>query len=141
MTDTFKNMFNRIFYDEETSKQLEKYADEYRDKSDDEIYQEIERVQVDVPNDVKQRHIQNLESLAKMEGLIGRDAVKTIDKLKGMIKIDEEASSTRNRYRGRYRARSIEAQFVTGASLLLWFLLVVILFRCCRPFFGGPFFY
>ena len=134
--NNFAYMFNNIFYDDNTMKQFDKFAEEYANKTDAELYEAIEKAQAEVDMETKKKHIRNLELLAQVEGFVDDATVNNINNIKSLIKIDEASSNVK-----RYRGRRIEPQFFGASSLLLWFLLVVVLFRGSRfrrPF-GRPF--
>ncbi len=127
--NNFGYMFNRVIYDEDIMKQFDEFSNEYTDKSDRELYTEIEKVQSEVSTEVKKKHINNLEHLAQMEGFMSDGTVRDIDRIKKIIKIDESSSRFKNVNR-----ESIDAQFVSRSSLLLWFLLVTVLYRGRRRY-------
>ncbi|RKD30880.1 hypothetical protein [Thermohalobacter berrensis] len=129
-------MLNRIMMGEEEYKKFEEFMDEYGDKSDDYLYREIEKVQAEVSNDLKRQHLKNLEYVAKMEGFVTDETRRKIERVKGIIKIDEDVESRSPYYRRPYYYRG---DFFRGSSLLLWFLLLTLLFRQRR--FRRPFFY
>lgn len=122
MSDTFNNnlvdALNKSFLDNETYNKYSEFVEEKKDKSDRYFYNEIEKVQSDVSNELKARHLNNLEYLSKMEGFINEDIRRRIEYIKSLIKIEESES-----------LQDIESQFFGGSSLLLWFLLVTVLFR------------
>ncbi|EOD00834.1 hypothetical protein [Caldisalinibacter kiritimatiensis] len=128
MADNFEYMFNRLLYDEAVIEELDKYSKEYQDKTDREILAEIEKVQAEVPNEVKLQHIKNLELLSKMEGFKEENPMADMEFLKQLIRVDENASESRTLSR---------RQYVSGSSLLLWFLLLTVLYK--RPFNRRPF--
>lgn len=132
--NNFGYMFNNVFYDENILNQLEAFNEEYADKTDAELYAAIEEAQANVDNEVKKKHIKNLELMAQMEGFVSENTVRNINNVKQLIKIDETSTKSR-----RYSRRRIDSQFFAAGSLLLWFLLVAVLFRGSR--FRGPYGY
>ncbi|MBS4536629.1 hypothetical protein GOQ29_13475 [Clostridium sp. D2Q-14] len=123
MSNNFGYMFNRLFYDESVLNELEKYSSQYENISDSELYVEIERVQKEVPNEIKAQHMKNLESLSQMNMFSEGSHSSDISHLRNLVEIDESNS---------YPSSISRSQYVSGSSLLLWFLLVVALWR--RPF-------
>lgn len=120
MTNDFGNMFSGIIYDENIRTQFDEFSKNYSDKSEREIYREIDRVQSEVSNDIKKRHIKNLETLAQMEGFINERTVRDITRIKRLIRLDETSSSN---------TKNIETQYTSPTSLLLWFLLLTSIWR------------
>ncbi|KPU27987.1 hypothetical protein TR13x_01170 [Caloranaerobacter sp. TR13] len=118
----FDYMFNRILYDDIIINKFNEFLEKYEDKSDKYIYQEIERVQKEVPDAVKRRHIKNLEAISKFEGFVTEDIKREIEKLKRLINVE----SSENK---KISDRELENQFFSPTSLLLWFLLLVMIYR------------
>lgn len=113
-------MIVKAFINDEAYGKYEKFLEEYGEKSDQDLYKEIENVQSEVSNDIKKQHLNNLELLGKMNGFISDEIIKRINYTKKIIIIEEENNSLSN---------NVEGQFFGGASLLLWFLLVTVIFR------------
>lgn len=132
--NNFGNMFNQIFYDDKMMEQFDTFAEQYKDISDEELYSEIDRVQSELSEEVKQKHLNNLGLLAQMEGFVPNETVQSIERAKKLIKVNTSSSRSRP-----LSEREIRRQFVGGASLLLWFLLLVVIWRGRRPFYGRPF--
>lgn len=132
--NNFGNMFNQIFYDDKMMEQFDTFAEQYKDISDEELYSEIDRVQSELSEEVKQKHFNNLGLLAQMEGFVPNETVQSIERAKKLIKVNTSSSRSRP-----LSEREIRRQFVGGASLLLWFLLLVVIWRGRRPFYGRPF--
>lgn len=122
MPDTFNtnlvDALNKSFLDNESYNKYSEFVEDKKDKSDRYFYNEIEKVQSEVSNELKARHLNNLEYLSKMEGFINDDIKRKIEYIKSLIKVEESES-----------LQDIESQFFGGSSLLLWFLLVTVLFR------------
>jgi hypothetical protein len=123
MPHNFGYMFNRILYDDYVLDELEKHSKKYENISDRDLIYEIERVQKEVPNEVKLHHMKNLEALTQMNTFSQQSSSDNLPYLKDLIKVDENVPSS---------SRLSRSQYVSGSSLLLWFLLVVALYR--RPF-------
>ncbi|WP_069649366.1 hypothetical protein [Caloranaerobacter ferrireducens] len=133
----FDYMFNRILYDDIIINKFNEFLEKYADKSDKYIYQEIERVQKEVPDAVKVRHIKNLEAISKFEGFVTEDIKREIEKLKRLINVDSSENE-------KISNRELESQFFSPSSLLLWFLLLVIIYRrrrYRRPYHRRPYRY
>ncbi|WP_427339048.1 hypothetical protein [Caloranaerobacter sp. DY30410] len=132
----FDYMFNRILYDDIIINKFDEFLKKYGDKPDRYIYQEIEKVQKEVPDAVKVRHIKNLEAISKFEGFVTEDIKREIEKLKRLINVD----SSENK---KISDRELESQFFSPSSLLLWFLLLVIIYRrrYRRPYHRRPYRY
>lgn len=123
MANNFGYMFNRVLYDDSVLDELETYSKKYENTSDRELIYEIEKVQKEVPNEVKLQHIKNLELLSQMDTFSQQNSSDSVSYLKDLIQVNENVSNSPRLSRG---------QYVSGASLLLWFLLVAALYR--RPF-------
>lgn len=124
MANNFGYMFNRLLYDESVLEELDKYSSQYEGKSDRELHEEIQRVQKEVPNEIKVQHMKNLELLSQMDMFSQQSYKSNVSYLKSLVEIDESVP---------YSSSIPRSQYVSGSSLLLWFLLVVALYR--RPYY------
>ncbi|MBS4534621.1 hypothetical protein GOQ29_03225 [Clostridium sp. D2Q-14] len=116
------HLLNRMILGEESVDKYDEFLKEYGQKSDEELFVEIDKIQKEVPDGIKSIHLRNLDRLARMEGFVDSDTIDKIDYVKKIIKVEE---SSNRRYSG------VNVQYFGGTSLLLWFLLLTVLFR--RP--------
>lgn len=129
-------ILNGVIFGEEGLDKFDEFLKIYGDKSDEYLYEEIKKIQAEVPTEVKRMHLKNLEHLTQMEGFITDEIKEKIQKIRKLLQIDNASTPPRRR---RY---NVQFYFFNGSSLLLWFLILVVLFRrrpFRRPFFG-PFF-
>lgn len=104
-----------------TEKEMEKYNEfmkQYGDRSDRYLVREIRRVQRKVSVENKKMHVDNLEKLTAMDGFVNEFSKRKINYVKRLINVEKSDAQA-----------EVESQFFDGASLLLWFLLLVIIFR------------
>lgn len=132
----FGAVFCNLFYDESILEQFQEFSTKYADVSDMEIYSQIDKLQAELSNEVKQMHIKNLDALANVEGFSEYNIAESVSEVKSLIKLDTKSNSSP------LSEEEVWSQYVGGSSLLLWFLLVTALFRGRRGFrtpFRGPF--
>ncbi|QEK12785.1 hypothetical protein FQB35_10845 [Crassaminicella thermophila] len=114
----FPRMLNGFILTDEQIKQFDGFMKKYRNKPDRYIFREIAKVKNEVSEEVLQQHIKNLDLLEQMEGFVqdqNKERIKTVRKI-----------LTTNTASFNQKQQSAPAtQFVSGASLLLWFLILV----------------
>lgn len=115
------HLLNRMILGEESVDKYDEFLKQYGEKSDEELFDEINKLQSEVPDDIKKIHLRNLDRLSRMEGFVDSKVRERIDYIRETIKIEESSD----------RRYSRNVQYFGGSSLLLWFLLVTALFR--RP--------
>lgn len=104
------------------AEQMEKYNEfkqQYGNLSERQIYREIARLKNEVSQEVLDKHIKNLDAISNMEGFITEDQKGKIEQVKSFIGYNNAA-----RARSSQNSR-VETEFVSGTSLLLWFLILV----------------
>ncbi|WDV45297.1 hypothetical protein PV797_17470 [Clostridiaceae bacterium M8S5] len=104
-----------------TDKDMEEYKKfmkKYEKRSDRYLIREIRRIQRKVSTENKKLHAKNLDKLAQMDGFVDDFSKRKINYVKNLININDSNAEA-----------EVEGQFFDGASLLLWFLLLVIIFR------------
>lgn len=114
----FADMLNRSMLTAEQNQQFDNFLEQYKNKSDREIYGEIERVKNDLSDSILEKHIRNLDHLSKMEGFVTNQNRRKIETIKRIL-------TTKNNHSVNRESDGIEAQYVSGSSLLLWFLTLV----------------
>lgn len=122
------NIISKVILSEDLMKKYEEFQKEYSDKSNDYLLREINRVKGEVSQEIRLQHIKNLEYLAQMEGFVTDEVKQKIAVVKEVLNIEDISSNVNP---------NPSNQFLTGSSLLLWFLLVSLLFR--PGFFRRPF--
>ncbi|MTI48283.1 hypothetical protein [Sporosalibacterium faouarense] len=133
----FGSMFYNIMYDDSMVDQFDEFSEKYGNASDAELYTEIEKVQAEVSNEVKKKHIENLELIAKMDSIVPTETIRGIQEAKRLVKIDETSSNAK-----KISDRELRRQYVSPTSLLLWFLLLTVIWRGRRYYrrtLFGPF--
>ncbi|KAB3529296.1 hypothetical protein F8154_14870 [Alkaliphilus pronyensis] len=111
------------------SEYIEKFNEfmgQYGELSDKEIFNKISDTKAQVSSNVLNQHINNLDALYQMSGMVTDSTKSRIQLVKQVLTAD---SGTSNSY------SLVETQFFGGTSLLLWFLILAAIWR--RPFFGG----
>ena len=101
--------------------QIEKYNEfkkQYENVSTRQIYREIARLKNEVSQEVLDQHIQNLDAIANMGGFINEGHKGKIEQIKSLL-------GYQNVSRARGSSLRVETEFVSGTSLLLWFLILV----------------
>ncbi|MDF2547456.1 MAG: hypothetical protein K0R93_2354 [Anaerosolibacter sp.] len=104
------------------AEQMEKYNEfkqQYGNLSERQIYREIARLKNEVSQEVLDKHIKNLDAISNMEGFITEDQKGKIEQVKSFI-----GYQNTSRTKGSQNSR-VETEFVSGTSLLLWFLILV----------------
>lgn len=174
MEQNYKNeipyLINKAVLSQDQLSQVEKYAQEYYDKPDDYIYNEIRRLKSQVSPTVVNQYINNLDHLSQMQGFLTDNTKVRINKCKSIL---EAAAKNPQRYRGNPRRpvnpinpenpvnpvnpinpekpvnpvnpinpiNPINPKYVEslggGAALLLWFLLLVAIWR--KPYYRRPY--
>ncbi|MBB6218123.1 hypothetical protein HNQ80_004263 [Anaerosolibacter carboniphilus] len=102
--------------------QMGKYNEfkkQYGNLSERQIYREITRLKNEVSQDVLDKHIKNLDAISKLEGFITADQKSRIEQVKSLL-----GYKNASRANGSQNLR-VETEFVSGTSLLLWFLILV----------------
>ena len=132
MQDFFENpfisTFNEMALTEDDLTKIEQYQEIYADKPENYLLREIIETKNMVSENVLKQHINNLNLMSQMEGFVSREQKNKIEYLKNLL----ESDTTVYRRRGRRMPDVQEQSFVSGSSLLLWFLLLSVIWR--RPF-------
>lgn len=122
MEQNYQNDFvyivNKAMLPKEQMKQIEKYSQEYLNKSDEYLMNEIMRVKAQVSPTIINKHINNLDHLSKMEGFITEDMKHRINRVKKILETPSKNPQT-----------DVESQFFRGGGLLLWFLILAIIWK------------
>ena len=102
--------------------QMEKYNEfkqQYGNMSTRQIYREIANLKNGVSQEVLDQHIKNLDAISNMGGFITEDHKMKINQVKSVLGY-QNASKPKGS-----QGSSVETEFVSGTSLLLWFLILV----------------
>ncbi len=105
------------------------HMEKYGGMTDSQIYNEINAVKDQVSSEVVRQHMTNLDAIAQMQGFVDNHTRQRIARTKEIL-----ASSS-----GSNASQRVETQFFGGSSLLLWFLLLVSIWR--RPLGGYGWFW
>lgn len=120
----FAYVLNSSLLTTEQQEEFEKFRSEYKNRNKRQITREIMKVKSKLSQDVINKHIKNLDALAKMEGFVTDEAKANIEYIKKVL--SQEARPGRGRPNPNASAAPPpQQQFVGGASLLLWFLILV----------------
>jgi|GEM_PF-2419482 len=106
--------------------QFNQYMEKYGGMTDSQIYNEINIVKGQVSPEVIRQHTANLDAIAQLQGFVDNHTRQRIARTKEVLASNVGSNS-----------RYVESQYFGGSSLLLWFLLLVSIWR--RPFGGGWF--
>ncbi|TCO74542.1 hypothetical protein [Marinisporobacter balticus] len=120
LKNNFPSMINGFVLKDEQMAQFDAFMQEYGNQPERVIYREIGRVKNEVSEDVLNQHINNLDALSQMQGFVTDVNRKRIANVKSIL-----TSSNASFYRRNSRQSSPSTQFVSGTSLLLWFLILV----------------
>ncbi len=105
------------------------YMEKYGGMTDSQIYNEINVAKGEVSGDVVRQHITNLDAIAQMQGFVDNHTRQRIVRTKEVL-----ASNLSSNVR-----HNVESHFFGGSSLLLWFLILVSIWR--RPLGGYGWFW
>lgn len=108
--------------------EFNKFMTEYGNKSDRYLLNEIARVKTEVSQELLAQHLNNLDTMAKMQGLVTDYHKRRIDMVKRAISTPTQSSQNTNR-----QAAPGAQFFWAGSSLLLWFLILAAIWR--RPYY------
>ncbi len=78
-------LINKAVLSKEQMNQVEKFAQEYYNKPDDYIYNEIRRLKSQVSPTVVNQYVNNLDHLSQMQGFLTDDIKYRINKCKGIL--------------------------------------------------------
>ncbi|MFZ5969209.1 MAG: hypothetical protein ACOYVK_18795 [Bacillota bacterium] len=92
--------------------------EQYGDMPTRQIYREIARVKGEVSQEVVDQHLKNLDTLTTMEGFMTEDHKEKVERVKVLLGMPGPQSKGA-------QSENIETEFVSGTSLLLWFLILV----------------
>ena len=95
--------------------------EQYGNQSDRFLINEIMKLRDQVPAQDIQRHIQNLELLGQLNGFTTAEQKQKIEYVKRILSGTGSEASTQSDPQGQF--------FFFGTSLLLWFLLLVLIWR------------
>ncbi|MBF8982106.1 hypothetical protein IZY60_01000 [Lutibacter sp. B2] len=121
-SNAFAYFLNQKILSPEQTVEFEKFNKKYENTSKRQIAREILKTKGTVSQAVIQQHVHNLELMAKMQGFVDEEKVSNIEYAKNLLLQETPYSNRRN-----IQPSSIEAQYVSGASLLLWFLILVLI--------------
>ncbi|MCT4594436.1 MAG: hypothetical protein N4A57_09235 [Anaeromicrobium sp.] len=114
-----------MLFPSDKTEEFNQFMDEYGTKSDRYIWNQIAKVKTNVDQKTIEKYINNLDLIAKTNDLITDNHLKRIERVKRILLSNTSAPP-----------QEIESQwFGFGVSLLLWFLILVIIWRqpCCPP--------
>lgn len=97
------------------------YVGKYGGLSDYQIYDEINTVKGQVSSDVVKQHMQNLDAISQLQGFVDNHTRQRILKTKELLASTAGGNTKSN----------VETNYFGGSSLLLWFLVLVSIWR--RP--------
>lgn len=120
--NSFAYFLNQKILSPEQTKEFKEFSKKYENKSKRYVAREILKTKSNVSEEVIQQHVHNLDLMAQMQGFVDEEKVANIEYAKNLLL--QETPYSNNRYTKR---SSVEAQYVSGTSLLLWFLLLVII--------------
>ncbi|QEK11254.1 hypothetical protein FQB35_02090 [Crassaminicella thermophila] len=108
-------MVSPILFPSDQMDKFEIFLQQYGDKSEKYIFEEIDKLKNQVSENVIQKYIRNLELIAQTEGFLTQEQKNKIDRIKRILTENNSFSM---------QHQNVESQsFAT--SLLLWFLILV----------------
>ncbi|WP_066502170.1 hypothetical protein [Abyssisolibacter fermentans] len=111
-------VLNNSILSDKDMEEYKQFMKKYDKKSDRYLIREIKKVQKQVSIENKKLHVKNLETLANMDGFVNDFTKRKIRYVNKLLDLNDASAES-----------EVESQFFDGASLLLWFLLLVIIFR------------
>ncbi|MCT4605757.1 MAG: hypothetical protein N4A64_06570 [Marinisporobacter sp.] len=122
-------LFEPMLFPNDHMEQFDDFMNQYGDKSESYILDEIARIKNLVPQETIQKYMKNLDLLAQTEGFVSNEHRRKIDNIKRILSSNPSVSQ-----------QSVTSQsFAT--SLLLWFLILVAIWKkpCCKPYPPKPY--
>ncbi|MCT4593570.1 MAG: hypothetical protein N4A57_04770 [Anaeromicrobium sp.] len=113
----FAYVLNSSLLSPEEQEEFEKFRNEYKNKNKRQISRDILRLKSRVSQDVIDQHIQNLDALAQMQGFVTDETRSNIEYVKRLLSQNTRVRPGANSY-------PPQQQYVSGTSLLLWFLIL-----------------
>ncbi|WP_425447671.1 hypothetical protein [Dethiothermospora halolimnae] len=113
-------LINKSLLEDEQLKKVDKLKKEYNNKPDRYLYREIVKLRDNMDLELRKQHYNNLVQLEKMEGFVDDNIRRKINRLKGLLEVNEKSSNSKAESDGNYFSES---------SLLLWHLSTTFLFR------------
>ncbi|PAB60623.1 hypothetical protein [Anaeromicrobium sediminis] len=114
----FAYVLNSSLLSPEEQEEFEKFRKDYENKNKRQISREILRIKSRVSPEVIDQHIHNLDTLAQMKGFVTDETKANIEYVKRLL-------SQNTRVRSAGKPYPPQPQYVSGSSLLLWFLVLV----------------
>lgn len=111
-------VLNNSILSDKDMEEYKQFMKKYDKKSDRYLIREIKKVQKQVSIENKKLHVKNLETLANMDGFVNDFTKRKIRYVNKLLDLNDASAES-----------EVEGQFFDGSSLLLWFLLLVIIFR------------
>ena len=119
---TFAYFLNEKILTPKQTTEFKEFSKKYENKSKRYIAKEILKTKSSVSQEVIQQHVHNLDLMAQMQGFVNEEKVANIEYAKKLLLQETPYSNRRN-----IQPSSIETQYVSGTSLLLWFLILVMI--------------
>lgn len=110
--------FEMLIFPADQMERYNEFKKQYTNVSARQIYREIARLRNEVSQEVLDQHIQNLNAISNMGGFINEQQRGKIEQVKSLLGYQNVPKSKGLNSR-------VETEFVSGASLLLWFLILV----------------
>jgi hypothetical protein len=108
-----------LIFPADQMEQYNEFKKQYGNMPERQIYREIGRLKNQVSQEVLDQHIKNLDAVSNMEGFITEGQKGKIAQVKSLL-----GYNNASRARGSQDSR-VETEYVSGTSLLLWFLILV----------------
>jgi hypothetical protein len=108
-----------LIFPADQMEQYNEFKKQYGDLPERQIYREIAKLKNQVSQEVLDQHIKNLDAVSNMEGFITEDQKGKIAHIKSLLGY-KNASRVKDSQNSR-----VETEYVSGTSLLLWFLILV----------------
>ncbi|QZY53799.1 hypothetical protein [Crassaminicella profunda] len=112
-------MINGFVLTNEQMKEFDVFMQKYGNQPDRVIFREIQRAKNNVSDEVLQQHITNLDHLSQMGGFVTAANKERIAAVRRVL-ISRNPSFNKKIN----NQSTVESQYVSGTSLLLWFLIL-----------------
>ena len=120
MNRKLENTMDMVIFPYNEMEKFNGLMKQYGNMPSRQIYREIARVKNDISKEVIDQHIKNLDALSAMGGFVTEEQKGKMERVKTLLK-----SETAYQVPGSNQSSSVETEFVSGTSLLLWFLILV----------------
>ncbi|MCT4593237.1 MAG: hypothetical protein N4A57_03045 [Anaeromicrobium sp.] len=129
----FEYIPNPVLLNDEQQEEFDKFKAQYADKPNKYILREMMRVKAQVPQEMVEKHIKNLDLICEMEGFDKERIQPRVDMVKSLLRINMPSQNTIQS-----AEPIVDSQIFFGGALLLWFLALAAIWR--YPYYRTPYY-